>query len=244
MMYALPLDKPLLLVVSDRLRIEVHMHFTGTPSGRHAFALEDITHPDVQQRLRAAGVPPQQASHFLTQCVFCFFAEDVGLLPQRLFERLVGVQTAAPERLRKQLTERGLDPAKRSQLGANFTDPGTILRLLEPVVQRPLLAEWAGAEGNSGHKARMAAALAKSKKHGDKAWRAAQAVFIEFLEHLKAYRVLDPACGSGNFLYLALKCLKSGDRQALVQARGRFAADWPQLLTVEVTQPLMQLAGD
>ena len=118
MMYALPLENPPLLVVSDRLRIEVHTHFTGTPSERHAFALEDLSRPDVQQRLRAlwqspehykpaktnrviteeaartfagmadrlraAGVPPQQASHFLTQCVFCFFAEDVGLLPQRL----------------------------------------------------------------------------------------------------------------------------------------------------------------
>lgn len=35
-----------------------------------------------------------------------------------------------------------------------------------------------------------------------------------------------------------------GDRTALAQASSRFTADWPQLLTVEVTQPLMQLAGD
>jgi hypothetical protein len=41
------------------------------------------------------------------------------------------------------LFERGLDPAKRSQLGAHYTDPATIQRLVEPVVQRPLLAEWA-----------------------------------------------------------------------------------------------------
>jgi hypothetical protein len=137
MMYALRLENPPLLVVSDRLRIEVHFHFTGTPSEKHCFALEDITWPEVQQRLRAlwqnpdlykprqtnrdfteeaarafavtagrqraAGASPQEASHFLTQCVFCFFAEDVGPLPQRLFERLVGVQTA-PAKLRKQLT--------------------------------------------------------------------------------------------------------------------------------------------
>jgi SAM-dependent methyltransferase len=306
MMYALPLENPPLLVVSDRLRIEVHTHFTGTPSERHVFALEDITRPEVQQRLRAlwtdpdsykprrtnrditeeaartfagtaerlraAGVPPERASHFLTQCVFCFFAEDVGLLPARLFERLVGVQIS-PERLRTQLAalfetmrsgglfgvedlpwfngglfqsvdvptlaaedvavlkaasalnwsaidatifgtlfERGLDPAKRSQLGANFTDPATIMRLVEPVVQRPLLAEWAG------HHTRIAAALAKSKRHGDKAWRDAQAAFIEFLERLKAYRVLDPACGSGNFLYLALRCLKDIEHQVNLEA--------------------------
>ena len=41
-MYALPLDNPPLLVTSDRQRIEVHTHFTGTPSEKHAFALEDI----------------------------------------------------------------------------------------------------------------------------------------------------------------------------------------------------------
>jgi hypothetical protein len=235
MMYALPLENPPLLVVSDRQRIEVHTHFTGTPSECHVFVLEEITQPAVQQqlralwleperykprrsnrditeeaartfagsaeRLRAAGVAPSVASHFLTQCVFCFFAEDVGLLPSRLFERLVGVASAA-ERLRPQLEklfqamrdgglfgvddvpwfngglfqrievpplepatvaalkaasnldwsaidptifgtlfERGLDPAKRSQLGANFTDPATIMRLVEPVVARPLRAE-------------------------------------------------------------------------------------------------------
>jgi hypothetical protein len=54
MMYALPLENPPLLVVSDRQHIEVHTHFTGTPSERHRFALEDIWRPEVQQRLRAA----------------------------------------------------------------------------------------------------------------------------------------------------------------------------------------------
>ncbi len=306
LMYALPLESPPLLVVSDRLRIEVHTHFTGTPSERHAFALEDITRPEVQQRLRAlwtepdafkpkrsnreiteeaartfagtaerlraAGVAPERVSHFLTQCVFSFFAEDVGLLPAKLFERLVGVQLA-PDVLRDQLAklfetmrsgglfgveavpwfngglfaqidvpplaaadmaalkaasalnwsaidpsifgtlfERGLDPAKRSQLGAHYTDPATIMRLVEPVVQRPLLAEWAE------RKTAIAAALVKSKKHGDKAYRDAQAAFIGYLERLKSYRVLDPACGSGNFLYLALKTLKDIEHQVNLEA--------------------------
>ncbi len=309
MMYALPLESPPLLVTSDRQRIEVHTHFTGTPSERHVFALEELVRPEVQQRLRAlwqdpeqykprktnreiteeaartfagtaerlraAGVAPAAVSHFLTQCVFCFFAEDVGLLPARLFERLMGVQTA-PERLRAQLAalfatmqggglfgaedvawfngglfqaievpplagadvaalhaasrldwsaidpsilgtlfERGLDPAKRSQLGAHYTDPATIMRLVTPVVQRPLMAEWAGP---NGHKARIEAALGKSKRHGDKAWRDAQAAFVGFLERLKAYRVLDPACGSGNFLYLALKTIKDIEHQVNLEA--------------------------
>lgn len=306
MMYALPLENPPLLVVSDRLTIEVHTHFTGTPSECHRFKLEELGDPAVQhklralwqdpdrfrprrtnreiteeaartfagtaERLRAAGVPAPEASHFLTQCVFCFFAEDVGLLPARLFERLVGVQVP-PSTLRAQLQalfvamkdgglfgvdavpwfngglfatvnvpplaeadvaalkaashldwsaidpsilgtlfERGLDPAKRAQLGAHYTDPATILRLVEPVVQRPLLVEWAGV------KQRIETAIAKSKRHGDKAYRDAQAVFVGFLEQLKAYRVLDPACGSGNFLYLALKTLKDLEHQVNLEA--------------------------
>jgi hypothetical protein len=40
------------------------------------------------------------------------------------------------------LFERGLDPAKRSQLGAHYTDPATIERMIGPVIRRPLLQKW------------------------------------------------------------------------------------------------------
>lgn len=306
MMYALPLESPPLLVVSDRRVVEIHTHFTGTPSECHRVELAHIARPEVQQtlrrlwtapqsfrprvsnreiteaaartfagtaeRLRAAGVAPQQVSHFLTQCVFCFFAEDTALLPERLFERLLrapvpaaalqaqlqrlfetmrsgglfGVDAvpwfngglfaevavpvlAEPDvaALREASTldwsaidpsifgtlfERGLDPAQRAQLGAHYTDPATIMRLVEPVVQRPLRAEWAGV------RTAVEKHLGRSRRHGDKAWRAAQAAFVGFLERLKAYRVLDPACGSGNFLYLALKSLKDLEHQVNLEA--------------------------
>ena len=52
MMYALPLESPRLLVVSDRQRIEIHTRFTGTPSERHAVMLEDPARPDGQNLLR------------------------------------------------------------------------------------------------------------------------------------------------------------------------------------------------
>lgn len=219
------------------------------------------------ERLRQRGHgqenTPDAVAHFLTQCLFCCFAEDVGLLPGKLFDRLINAKTMAPERLGQNLGnlfgamkdgglfgvddvpwfngglfqtiavpvldamdvtelrnaaaknwsaidvsifgtlfERGLDPGKRSQLGAHYTDPATIERIIDPVIRRPLLREWAGI------KAQMAALLQKSKKAGDKAWRDALALHVGFLQRLAAYRVLDPACGSGNFLYLALKCLK------------------------------------
>ena len=100
------------------------------------------------------------------------------------------------------LFERGLDPKKRSQLGAHYTDPATIMRIVTPVVERPLRAEWATAREE------IATLRAKSKKYNDAAYLKARAAATRFLERLANYRVLDPACGSGNFLYLALKTLK------------------------------------
>ena len=55
------------------------------------------------ERLREAGIAAEVTSHLLTQCQFCFFAEDVGLLPGRLFERLVSNKNADPETLRRGL---------------------------------------------------------------------------------------------------------------------------------------------
>jgi hypothetical protein len=45
------------------------------------------------------------------------------------------------------LFERGLDPSKRSKLGAHYTDPGSIMRIINPVIIEPLLAEWAVVKG-------------------------------------------------------------------------------------------------
>ena len=214
-----------------------------------------------------------QVAHFLTQCLFCFFAEDVGLLPGRMFERLVNNKQATPERLTQGLTqlfgtmqngglygvddipwfngglfqtiavpplsapdltelrraadlnwsaidvsifgtlfERGLDPAKRSQLGAHYTDPATIERLIGPVIRRPLLQKWELVAQQ------IQALAAKITKKGDKHYRAAHALFVTWLDELKNYRALDPACGSGNFLYLALKCLKDVEHHSHLQA--------------------------
>ncbi|WP_442975524.1 DNA methyltransferase, partial [Salmonella enterica] len=77
------------------------------------------------------------------------------------------------------------------------------MRLVDPVVVRPLKAEWAAVRPS------VAEALARSKRHGDKASRDARAEYLRFLDRMKEYRVLDPACGSGNFLYLALGALKN-----------------------------------
>ena len=115
------------------------------------------------------------------------------------------------------LFERGLDPDKRAQLGAHYTDPGSILRIVRPVVLEPLQAEW------SGHKAEIETLMAKaaagrSPGARTKALQQAQAVQQGFLARLAHYRVLDPACGSGNFLYLALGGLKDLEHQVNLEA--------------------------
>jgi hypothetical protein len=97
-------------------------------------------------------------------------------------------------------------------LGAHYTDPATIERLIDPVIRRPLLQKW---ELDS---AKIQALAAKITKKGDKHYRAAHALFITWLDELKNYRALDPACGSGNFLFLALKCLKDIEHHSHLQA--------------------------
>ena len=104
------------------------------------------------------------------------------------------------------LFERGLDPDKRSQLGAHYTDHDKIMMIVEPVVLRPLEREWQ----ETRRKVEAAITKAEKSKGGakTKALKAAERHRQQFMERLRNFRVLDPACGSGNFLYLSLLSLK------------------------------------
>lgn len=324
MTYALALDNPPLLVVCDREIIQIHTHFTGTPSEVHTIPIEEIGTPENLQKLRwlftdpekfkprrtvrdvtseaagrfarvahalaGRGHDPQQVAHFLIQCLFAMFAEDAKLLPEKLFERVIEKSMGAPEKLAARLGElftsmraggefllediawfngglfettqplpleagevatlldaakmdwspiepsifgtlfeRGLDPALRSQLGANYTDPATIAKLIEPVIVRPLAAEWATA------KAIIAEAMVKYHSGGkgsQTAFKTAQEAFLGYIERLKNFRVLDPACGSGNFLYLALRALKDLEHRANLDAE---ALGLHRQLTIETS---------
>ena len=109
------------------------------------------------------------------------------------------------------LFERGLDPDRRAQLGAHYTDRASIWRLVEPVIIRPLRREYEAMQ------ARVTGLLLS----GRRVTRATPpesdpvAVFRAFLDRLRAVRVLDPACGSGNFLYVTLKALKDLEWEAI-----------------------------
>ncbi len=330
MRYALPLENPPLLVVSDREHFEIHTHFTGYASKRTELEHNDLLQPEklatlravftapysfrpdrtsveitkeaakgfaaIADRMEARGVAPQKAAHFLTQCLFCLFAQDTNLLKTELFKSLIenkqdavglrrglsklfevmrtggdfgvenipwfngglfekvdvpelnsedvqALRTAAKLDWRGldpsifgTLFERGLDPQKRRQLGAHYTDPETISKLLIPVIERPLLTEWSNLKvqifellelarqlraaskkipsTSSAEQGRYAKARSKAKA----AEHRAQDLFNGYLERLRNFRVLDPACGSGNFLYLALRSLKDIEHHVNIEA--------------------------
>ena len=310
--YALALENPPLLIVSDMARFRIHTNWTNSVSVVHEFALEDLADATVRgklkwamsdpkrlrpgesrqslteraatafaalaQALRSRGHDPQAVAHFINRLVFCMFAEDVGLLPNDMFTRMleqarrtpedfaimaralfgamaeggrVGFETVAwfngglfdsddalaltrdeiettlqaaaldwseiDPSILGTLFERGLDPAKRSQLGAHYTDHDKIMQIIEPVVIRPWLKEWEMARAEialrleRGDVAKTGAARTRQRNH-------AQRTLAALLDRLRAFTVLDPACGSGNFLYLALHALKDLEHRVQLEA--------------------------
>ena len=47
------------------------------------------TFAELAQGLRERGNDPQTVAHFVNRLVFCMFAEDVGLLPDQMFRRML-----------------------------------------------------------------------------------------------------------------------------------------------------------
>ncbi len=104
------------------------------------------------------------------------------------------------------LLERALDPAERHALGAHYTPRAYVERLVLPTVMEPLRADWANAQAAALVLAHEAAQLEGKPKETKLA--AAREEVKKFLHQLCTTRVLDPACGSANFLYVTLEHLK------------------------------------
>ncbi|MBS0437825.1 MAG: class I SAM-dependent DNA methyltransferase, partial [Proteobacteria bacterium] len=94
------------------------------------------------------------------------------------------------------LLERALDPDERHKLGAHYTPRAYVERLVLPTIIEPLRKQWSNAQA-------AALTLAAEGKHDE-----AVAALRDFHHRLCNVRVLDPACGSGNFLYVTLEHLK------------------------------------
>lgn len=242
------------------------------------------------QRLRDRGHNAETVAHFINRLVFCMFAEDVDLLPNKMFKRMLEHASTRPDEFQAlaqdlfkamqsggrvgfeqvawfngglfndesalpldgddiaialnaarldwaevdpsilgTLFERGLDPDKRTQLGAHYTDREKIMMIVDPVIIRPWLAEWETAKieiATSLDKASVtknASVRTKARDQGTATYRA-------FLNKLRAFRALDPACGSGNFLYLALLALKDIEHRISIEAEAMgLQREFPQV---------------
>ncbi len=152
------------------------------------------------------------------------------------------------------LFERGLDPSKRTQLGAHYTSREDIEMLVEPVVLAPLRREWLQTRHlcenllTTGKKFPKGDEKPPSKGQRTKAYNEAQMLIRTFLHRLAGVKVLDPACGSGNFLYVTLQKLKDLEKDVIVWAMnqnipGFFPQVGPwQLHGIEINSYAFELA--
>ncbi|MCK4343224.1 MAG: class I SAM-dependent DNA methyltransferase, partial [Phycisphaerae bacterium] len=118
------------------------------------------------------------------------------------------------------LFERSLDPSKRSQIGAHYTSREDIMLIVDPVVMAPLRREWEAvqAQVEKHLQRRRKAKTATTKKKAD---AAIEKAIEQFLDRLGSIRILDPACGSGNFLYVAIQELLALEKDVIVFASRR-----------------------
>ncbi len=144
------------------------------------------------------------------------------------------------------LFERSLDPSKRSQLGAHYTSREDILLIVEPVLMAPLRRQWAEVQTRANDlAARRDAASGGQRTRLENELRT---LLVSFAQDIAQVRVLDPACGSGNFLYVALKQLLDLEKEVITTAGdlgiGRFfpAVSPEQLHGIELNEYAHELA--
>ncbi len=101
------------------------------------------------------------------------------------------------------LLEQALEIKERSQLGAHYTPRSYVERLVRPTIIEPLQERWQLIQGEVEHILEDEAEINPEKVNQ------AQAILEDFLKELREIRVLDPACGSGNFLYVTLDLMKT-----------------------------------
>src|SRR5262249_35613506 len=134
------------------------------------------------------------------------------------------------------------DSAERRKLGAHYTPRAYVERLVTATVLEPLKEEWANVQA------------AAEEKRGKGDLKDAIALIRNFHTKLCEIRILDPACGTGNFLYVALELLKqlegeilealaslAGDQEALHWLQGQ-TIDPHQFLGLEVNPRAREIA--
>jgi type II restriction/modification system DNA methylase subunit YeeA len=248
----------------------------------------------------------RRVAHFINKLVFCLFAEDIELLPDRVFADILDEAVKRPDdfvpmlrdlframankngRFGKAaipwfngglfddddvlplgmvavrdlvaaarldwkaidptifgtLFESGLDDKKRAEMaslfdvpdavdgkqarlfdrsaadkgvGIHYTDVATIMKIIDPAVMAPLSREWETIKGEM-REMEERRARARSSPAKNELLAKARQLYGDFRVRLGRFRVLDPACGSGNFLALALRALKDFDLLVMKEA--------------------------
>jgi hypothetical protein len=107
------------------------------------------------------------------------------------------------------LLERALDKAERKKLGAHYTPRSYVERLVRPVVMEPLREQWELVQGEVIKIIGDAPNPTTAKRNK------AVATLEAFLTELRGVRILDPACGTGNFLYVTMDLMKQLETEVL-----------------------------
>lgn len=223
---------------------------------------------ELASTLEQRGHDPERVARFLIRCVFSMFAEDVKLLPDASFKRLLDavlpsgpdafvaaaqglweamdagamfgyhrllrfkghffanaealpLERAELELLRRAaetdwsavepsifgtLLVRALSAEERHRLGAEYTPRDFIERLVRPTVEEPVRERWGAVQAEVMQ-------LRETGKAVDT--KRAETRILEFHGWLRGLRILDPACGSGNFLYVTMHALKRVEVEVL-----------------------------
>jgi hypothetical protein len=111
------------------------------------------------------------------------------------------------------LLERALEKKERSRLGAHYTPRSYVERLVRPVVMEPLRQQWDEVE----LELRRILVTPEGKEPTGLQQKKAEQEIAQFLTQLRQVRILDPACGTGNFLYVTLDLLKGLEQEAIAR---------------------------
>lgn len=139
------------------------------------------------------------------------------------------------------LVERALNPDERHKLGAHYTPRAYVERLVNWTVITPLRDDWKTVQ------VQVQATLDRGEGSAA-AQKKARALVEAFLGKLMHTRVLDPACGTGNFLYVSMELLKALEAEvveALVGLGGAaplIGINPEQFLGIEVNPRAMSVA--
>ena len=144
------------------------------------------------------------------------------------------------------LFERVIDESKRKQLGTHYTSREDIELIVEPVLMRPLRSKW------EETKSRARPYLdwnSQQEEDQDFLRERLHGILSQFQERLSDVKVLDPACGSGNFLYVSLALLKALEKEVVAFATAHGLGDFvptvhpAQLFGIETNEYAHELAS-